>query len=99
MELIAGHKQLSKITADQRRDLLTKTIASLQKSNFKKADLTQRLNALLELTAQKPSVLFSLIRLATTWAPASPGLADTLEILGKERSLQRLNETLESLTA
>ena len=70
---------------------------SLSESDFSLDDLTQHLNQLLETTAQKPAVLFSLIRIATTQAPASPGLADTLAVLGKERSLQRIDQTLASL--
>jgi len=49
---------------------------------------------LLETTGQKPAVLFSLIRIATTQAPASPGLADTLHVLGKEISLRRIDAML-----
>jgi len=42
-------------------------------------------------------VLFSLIRIATTEAPSSPGLAETLAVLGKERSLQRIDAQLAAL--
>src|SRR3989338_7894939 len=47
--------------------------------------LSETLNALLKQTTQKPAVLFSLIRVATTWAPSSPGLADTMQLLGKDK--------------
>ena len=66
-------------------------------SDFSLDDLTQRLNDLLEVTGQKPAVLFSLIRIATTQAPFSPSLADTLAVLGKDRTLQRLATQLSSL--
>jgi glutamyl/glutaminyl-tRNA synthetase len=59
--------------------------------------LADCLNQLLAQTEQKPAVLFSLIRVATTQAAFSPGLADTLAVLGKERSLRRLNQSLQSL--
>jgi glutamate--tRNA ligase len=39
-------------------------------------------------------VLFSLIRIATTWAPFSPQLNDTLALLGKERTLARIEQYL-----
>ncbi|MET1033309.1 MAG: glutamate--tRNA ligase, partial [Candidatus Saccharimonadales bacterium] len=52
---------------------------------------------LLEATGQKPAVLFSLIRIATTQAPSSPGLADTMAVLGKEVSMKRIETTLANL--
>ncbi len=96
-ELISGHKQLKKLGKDELRDLLEQARTSLADSNFSVKDLTERLNGLLESTGRKPAVLFSLIRIATTQAPASPGLADTLAVLGKERSLKRLRTQLDSL--
>ncbi|MCX6725347.1 MAG: glutamate--tRNA ligase, partial [Candidatus Saccharibacteria bacterium] len=55
------------------------------------------LNKLLETTGEKPGILFSLIRIATTWAPASPGLADTLSVLGKETTLRRISASISSI--
>lgn len=96
-ELIGGHKQLKKLSVNDLRDLLEQAAAALGESNFSAEDLSERLNGLLEKTGQKPAVLFSLIRIATTQAPASPGLADTLAVLGKERSLRRLQAQLSAL--
>lgn len=96
-ELISNHKQLKNCPAPDLVEWLEKTNASLQASDFSQPDLTKRLNELLEATDQKPAVLFSLIRIATTGAPASPGLADTLHILGKERSLSRMATQIKSL--
>lgn len=90
-ELIAKHKQLKKLPGGELKELLAQARASLEASDFSAADLTDRLNGLLARTGQKPAVLFSLIRIAVTEAPASPGLADTLAVLGKERSLKRLD--------
>lgn len=95
--LISGHKQLKKLTKDELKELLGQARDSLADSNFSVPDLTERLNGLLEQTGQKPVVLFSLIRIATTQAPASPGLADTLCVLGKERSLKRIDSQLAAL--
>jgi glutamyl-tRNA synthetase len=97
MELIDGNKQLKKFTHAELKELLEQAKASLEQSDFSIEDLTERLNDLLETTGQKPGVLFSLIRIATTQAPASPGLADTLHVLGKDRSLKRLDVSLGSL--
>lgn len=96
-ELISGHKQLKKLDTSELKDLLEQARTTLEASDFSVPDLTERLNNLLEQSGQKPAVLFSLVRIATTQAPASPGLADTLNVLGKDRSLQRLNTQLASL--
>ncbi|MEK7594021.1 MAG: glutamate--tRNA ligase [Patescibacteria group bacterium] len=96
-ELISSHKQLKKLTQDEIKNLLEQANETLEASDFSVEDLTERLNKLLEASGQKPAVLFSLIRIATTQAPASPSLADTLAVLGKERSLQRLESHLASL--
>jgi len=96
-ELISSNKQLRKLESGELKTLLEQSKASLEQSDFSLNDLTERLNGLLETTGQKPGILFSLIRIATTQAPASPGLADTLTVLGKERSLQRIDQTLANL--
>lgn len=95
--LISDHKQLKKFSNDELKSLLTQAQKSLLESDFTTADLSARLNQLLEVTGQKPAVLFSLIRIASTQSPASPGLADSLAVLGKERSLQRLQKQLTAL--
>jgi glutamyl-tRNA synthetase len=96
-ELISTHKQLKKVYGSQLKQLLEKTKESLQESDFSVRDVTDRLNKLLEQTGQKPAVLFSLIRIATTQAPASPGLAETLALLGKEKSLERIDTHMTAL--
>jgi glutamyl/glutaminyl-tRNA synthetase len=96
-KLITEHKQLKKLSKDEQLRLLGQARDTLQDSDFSAGDLSERLNRLLEQTKQKPVVLFSLIRIATTQAPASPGLADTLAVLGKHRSLDRLNAQLSAL--
>ena len=95
--LISGHKQLKKLSAQELTHLLQQSREALEASDFSVQDLTERLNKLLETTGQKPAVLFSLIRIATTEAPASPGLADTLAVLGKQTSLRRLDALLKHL--
>jgi len=91
-ELILGHKQLKKLSSDELKTLLEKAEETLAQSNFTKEDLSERLNQLLVTSDQKPMILFSLVRIATTQAPASPGLAETLEVLGKETTLKRINQ-------
>lgn len=91
------HKQLKKLSSLEIKELLQQAQQTIEQSDFSLEDLTQRLNNLLEQTGQKPAVLFSIIRIATTQAPASPGLADTLAVLGKETSLRRIKTMLTSL--
>lgn len=96
-QLVSEHKQLKKLSTDQLYRLLEQTRESLEISDFSASDLTERLNQLLEKTNQKPAILFSLIRIATTQAAASPGLAESLAVLGKQRGLNRLNVQLAAL--
>jgi glutamyl-tRNA synthetase len=96
-ELIDGNKQLNKIDKSELKTLLEQAKASLESSDFGQDDLTERLNKLLDQTGQKPGILFSLIRISTTQSPASPALADTLHILGKETSLRRLESHIAAL--
>jgi len=96
-KLVSGHKQLKKLEAVEITDLLTQARDTLEQSDFSLTDLTERLNSLLEKTGQKPAVLFSLVRIATTQAPASPGLAETMAVLGKETSLHRIDAQLAAL--
>ncbi|HSX36610.1 MAG TPA: glutamate--tRNA ligase [Patescibacteria group bacterium] len=97
-ELIGNHKQLKKLDKAELKGLLQQARRVLEESNFTPEDLIERLNGLLETTSQKPAVLFSLIRIATTQAPASPGLAETLAVLGKERSLKRIDALLTAVS-
>lgn len=90
-ELISSHKQLKKYDKSRLKELLEQAREALAASDFTVDNLQQVLNQLLEATKEKPAVLFSLIRIATTQAPASPGLAETLAVLGKEVSLARLD--------
>jgi len=96
-ELISGNKQLKKFTPEELKGWLTTARDSLAASDFSVDDLTARLNDLLETTGQKPGVLFSLIRIASTQAQSSPGLADSLTVLGKDRSLARIDAQLAAL--
>ncbi len=97
MQLIDGNKQLKKFSHAELKALLQQARDTLAASDFSVDDLTERLNGLLETTGQKPGVLFSLIRIASTQAPFSPALADTLHVLGKDRSLTRIDRQIEAL--
>ncbi len=89
--LISNNKQLKKLSPEEISDLL-----DIVKTEFEKLDdwtseaIQICLNQLLEITGQKPGVLFSLIRIVVTWAPFSPQLNDTLALIGKETMMARL---------
>ncbi len=96
-KLWTENKQLKKLPPDELTSLLEQSRAMLAESTFSVDELTAKLNQLLEQTGQKPGILFSLIRIATTQAPASPGLAETLALLGKDTSLRRIDAMLAAL--
>jgi len=97
LDLINNHKQLKKLDRAELVKILELAINKLEGSDFSIEDLQERLNQMLEETGRKPAVLFSLIRIATTWAPSSPGLAETLQALGKTKTLARLQDSISYL--
>ena len=89
--LITDNKQLKKLSSDETKSLINAAITALSAiSDWTAEKIQAALNELLEQTGQKPGILFSLIRIVTTWAPFSPQLNDTLELIGKERVIDRL---------
>ncbi|MBL8121841.1 glutamate--tRNA ligase [Candidatus Saccharibacteria bacterium] len=90
--LLTDNKQLKKLESSEIDRLMAAARDAL--STLKQWDaehIQTALNELLEKTGQKPGILFSLIRIYTTWAPFSPQLNDTLALLGKETTLKRLS--------
>jgi glutamyl-tRNA synthetase len=57
---------------------------------FAAGEIEQALRALTERLGLKPRVAFQPIRVAVTGSKISPGLFESLELLGREESLQRL---------
>lgn len=93
--LIADNKQLAKISPDEQKQLLKAVAGAFEAlEQWNGENLQNTLNQLLETTGQKPGILFSLVRIVTTWAPFSPQLNDTLNLLGKERVLARISHFL-----
>lgn len=96
--LISGHKQLKKLPLSELRSLLVSAKAAFEQTTWSTPEIQTCINSLLQNLSQKPMVLFSLIRIATTQAPASPALAESLELIGKERSLKRIDAQIEALS-
>jgi glutamyl-tRNA synthetase len=97
MTLIDDNKQLQNLSRADLNDLLRSSRQQLEKTGFSTDSLTDTLNALLQDSGQKPAVLFSLIRIVTTWVPASPGLAETLSLLGKDKTLAKIDAAIAEL--
>ena len=95
LSLITENKQLRKLTPAEIVDILQTSRDALMQSDWTAEAIQETLNQLLEQTGQKPGTLFSLVRIATTWAPFSPQLNDTLRLLGQETTLARLQHAIE----
>ena len=92
IDMILQNKFLNKFSKSELENLLKITISKLTDLKTWSADSLQDcLNNLLVETEKKPAELFSLIRIAISFAPFSPALNLTLEVLGRENSLARLN--------
>ena len=94
--MINDSKQLKKFHRADLANILATASDALWASEFDKDSIQATLNDLLEATGQKPAVLFSIIRLAVSWAPFSPALNETLEALGKETTVRRLQKAIET---
>lgn len=98
IELITSNKQLKKLSNEERISLLQTTHDAFATLNDWTPETIQNsLNNLLETTGQKPGILFSLVRIATTWALFSPQLNDTMALLGRDKTLARLITSIDFL--
>ena len=95
-ELVDTNKQLKKLSKEAIKVLLQAAHSALEQSDFTPEAIQETLNQLLETTGEKPGTLFSLVRIATTWAPFSPALNETLSLLGKETALRRLTSAIQA---
>lgn len=91
-DMLKNNKFLSKLSEAELENLLKIAIKALAElEDWSRENLSATLNRLLETTGQKPAVLFSLIRISVSFAPFSPALDLTLEVLGKDVVLSRMN--------
>ena len=98
LDLLVNNKFLKKMSLSSLEDLLKQTIVKLTNlKNWSAAVLQNTLNELLEETGKKPAELFSLIRIALSFAPFSPALNLTMSVLGREVTLARLNAVARAL--
>lgn len=98
LEMITGNKFLKKFSEDELSDMLMLTSRKLEAIQDWNADnLQATLNELLEETGKKPAELFSVIRIALSFAPFSPALHLTMNVLGKNLTLSRLQTAATAL--
>ena len=92
LDFLVNNKFVKKLSEAEIEELLKKTVASLSSiQDWNEDALQQALNELLTETGKKPAELFSLIRIAISFAPFSPALNLTMNVLGRETTLARLN--------
>jgi glutamyl-tRNA synthetase len=94
--MIDDNKQLKKLSRDELTELLRNAVAQLTQTDWTEEKIQTSLNELLEKTGQKPAILFSIIRYALTWAPFSPGLPETMILLGRDKTLARLERAIDA---
>lgn len=98
IDTLVNNKFVKKLSEAEIEDLLKLTIAKLTDLKEWNADNIQAtLNELLTETGKKPAELFSLIRIAISFAPFSPALNLTMDVLGRDITLARLNAVARSI--
>ncbi len=90
-------KQLKRLTQEDLAKLLKRSYDELSASNFSEKDVGERLNKLLQELGTKPGVLFAAIRIAISGTPSSPQLFGTLSVIGKQKSLARIEQGITAL--
>ncbi len=98
LDLVMQNKFLKKISEEELSELLQVVASDLENlENWDEHNIQEKLNQLLEKAQKKPAELFSLVRIAVSFAPFSPALGATLEVLGKNVSLARLRSTVTAI--
>ena len=95
-DFIVAPDELSKIQDDSSQQVLKVALAkvvSLDSWNHANIESTLRV-ALIEELGLKPRIAFSALRIAVTGSHISPPLFESLELLGKERSIERINAVI-----
>jgi glutamyl-tRNA synthetase len=99
LQMLLQNKFLNKLSEEELQNLLQATVKKLKKvEDWTTQPIQNALNELLVETKSKPAALFSAIRIALTFAPFSPALPETMQVLSKETVLARLNATATALS-
>jgi glutamyl-tRNA synthetase len=70
--------------------------ALAQEGSFDEAAVEQRLGSLLERRGAKPRDLYQPLRVALTGRTVSPGIFETVALLGREETLRRIDQALQA---
>lgn len=98
LDMLINNKFLKKLSESELESLLKQAITKLTNlKDWNTENLQEILNELLVDTDKKPAELFSLIRIAISFAPFSPALNLTMAVLGREITLARLNAVARSI--
>lgn len=98
IEQLLTNKFVKKFSEQELATMLETVITKLSSiDGWNEENLRNALNELLETTGRKPAELFSLIRISVSFAPFSPALDLTLNVLGKETTMSRLNQVKSAL--
>jgi len=97
LSMLTGNKFLKNFSENELKSLLQLSIEKLKNTEWNREALQTTLNELLAETNKKPAELFTLIRISVSFAPFSPALPETLEILTKNTTLARLNAVASAL--
>jgi len=100
LELIYQNKFLQGVSETGLATLLEQSaqqISEITPDKWQVDTIQDTLNQLLTDTGKKPAELFSLLRLALSFAPFSPALNLTMSVLGRNTTLARLRATASSI--
>lgn len=98
LDLIVNNKFLKKFSEEELSDMLQAASRQLESlDSWQPEELQEALNSLLVELDKKPAELFSIIRIALSFAPFSPALHLTMNVLGKNVVLARLQRVATAL--
>lgn len=94
--MLKSNKFLKKMPREAQIRALDASIVKLGSlGSWDETSLQEALNRLKDDLSEKPAQLFSLIRIAISFAPFTPALNETLAVLGRETTLRRLKNLLD----
>lgn len=98
LDMLMKNKAIKKLSEEDVSALLQQSFQKLNALvDWNEQSLQTALNELLTETETKPATLFSAIRIAVSFAPFSPALPLTLNVLGKNTVLARIQNTITAI--
>ena len=93
--IFADRRLNNRLTVDQIKQALNQAHDNLNASDFTISDLENRLRGAAKEIGFADRILFMVVRVALTGNEVSPGLFETLNVLGQEKSLARIKRASE----